>query len=376
MIIKSKENFIDYIHLIRFFKYFRRLPLIQSLVLMIKNKISFCLGITALLGIPLFSCSDNSEMNQANFDLDKTFDLTVADANQPVFALIYIAEQQGYFSDVGLNITYLNYTSGRDALQSLIANKSDLALVYETPVVHQAFNQKPIKILTSLHSSELNTSLVVRRDHGIQTINDLIGKNIGVPKKTNAEFFLHTLLQSHNINIEQVNVIDIKPQDSAKLIKEGGVDAVAAWNPHLYDAKKQFPATQVHTYHSALYSEMSMLVTLQDRINHNRERFVRFISAMKKAKLFKQEHPQESLALIVRHLKNSYDKKSIEDTWNDFYTEMTLSNRLLGLLTLEARWLKEQKITNAELPNFIDYIDSSILAEVDQGAVTIVVSSK
>jgi len=350
--------------------------LIHSLVLKIKNKMFYCVYITALLSISLFSCTDNSEINQANFDLDKTFDLTVADANQPVFALIYIAEQQGYFIDVGLNITYLNYTSGRDALQSLIENKSDLALVYETPVVHQAFNQKPIKILSSLHSSELNTGLVVKRDHGIQTINQLIGKNIGVPIKTNAEFFLHTLLQSHNIDIEQVNIIDIKPQDSAKLITEGVIDAVAAWNPHLYNAKKQFPAKQVHIYHSALYSEMSMLVTVQDKIHHNRERFVRFLSALRKAKVFKQKYPKESLALVIKHLNNSYDKKSIEDTWHDFYTEMTLSNQLLGLLTLEAHWMKEQGITNAQLPNFIDYIDSSILAEVDQGAVTIVDSSK
>gem|GEM_PF-1153764 len=350
--------------------------MIQSLVLKIKNKMSYYLYIPVLLSISLFSCTDNSEMNQAQFNLDKTFDLTVADANQPVFALIYIAEQQGYFIDVGLNITYLHYTSGRDALQSLIENKSDLALVYETPVVHQAFNQKPIKILTSLHSSELNTGLVVRRDLGIQKINQLIGKNIGVPIKTNAEFFLHTLLQSHNIDIEQVNIIDIKPQDSATLIKEGAIDAVAAWNPHLYNAKKQFPAKQVHVYHSALYSEMSMLVTLQDKINHNRERFVRFISAMKKAKLFKQKYPTESLALVTKQLKKSYDKKSIEDTWRDFYTEMTLSNQLLGLLTLEAHWMKEQGITNGQPPNFIDYIDSSILAEVDQGAVTIVDSSK
>lgn len=343
---------------------------------MINNKTPLYLCITALLSTCLISCSDNSENSQLAFDVDKVFDLTLADANQPVFALIYIADQQGYFVDVGLNVTYLNFTSGRDALQSLIEKKSDLALVYETPVVHQAFNQQPIKILSSLHSSELNTGLVVRRDRGIQTINDLIGKNIGVPVKTNAEFFLHTLMQSHNIEIEQVNIINIKPQDSAKLITAGVIDAVAAWNPHLYNAKKQFSDQQVHTFHSELYSEMSMLVTLTDKVHDNRERFVRFLSALKKAKLFKQKYPKQSLALVIKHLKNSYDKKSIEDTWHDFYTEMTLSNQLLGLLTLEAHWMKEQHITNAKLPHFVDYIDSSILAEVDQGAVTIVDNSK
>jgi len=324
----------------------------------------------------LFSCSEHSETSQPNFNLDEVYNLTIADPNQPVFALIYIAEQQGYFIDVGLNITYLNFTSGRDALNSLIENKSDIALVYETPVVHQAFKKKPFRILSSLHSSELNTGLLVRRDLGIEAINDLIGKTIGVPTKTNAEFFLHTLMQSHNIDIEQVNIVDIKPQNSAKLIAEGVLDGIAAWNPHLYNARTQFTATQAHTYHSPLYSEMSMLVTLQDKIQSNRERFVRLLSAVKKAKLFKQKYPKESLALVANHLKDSYDIKSIEATWNDFYTEMALSNRLLGLLALEARWMKEQNITNADLPNFIEYIDSTILAEVDQGAITIVGNSQ
>lgn len=52
--------------------------------------------------------------------------ITVATADQPVGAAIYVAIAKGYFEDETLEVTVLHHTSGRDALSSVIEGKADL----------------------------------------------------------------------------------------------------------------------------------------------------------------------------------------------------------------------------------------------------------
>lgn len=343
-----------------------------------------------LMMIVLSACSSESESiadvsNIKMGDITKVIELTLADANQPVFALIYVAQRQGFFADVGLKIKYQKYSSGRDALKSLLSGRTDVATVYETPVVLSAFDRQPIRILSSLHSSERNTGLVVRRVAGITSIADLKGKKIGVPFRTNAQFFLHQLLSSHEVSMNEVILVDIEPDDLVSQLRDGNVDAIAAWNPHLHLARTLLPAEQVEVYYSDLYTEMSMLVSLKSKLDKSTMGYVRLLSALKKAESFIRQHSEQSKAIVIETLLSSantltgtlaprsvFSLPSINDTWNDFDVEVNLSNSLLGLLAQEARWMKDKKLNSSDLPDFNQYVDASILRSVAPGSVTLV----
>jgi len=336
---------------------------------MIKKTVIY-LVIFLLTGL-LQSCSTESDLPQYLGDTGNVIELTLADANQPVFALIYIAKAKGYFTDVGLNVTYQKHSSGRDALNSLLSNKADVATVYETPIVIQAFDKKPMRILSTLHSSERNTGLAVRHELGEGTLQDVVGKRIAVPFDTNAQFFLNQFLTSEGISLDQITFVDTKPQDSVQLFLEGKVDAVAAWNPNLYNAKNSFPATQVHTYYSDLYTEMSMLVTTGTKLQTTRQAYLRLLHGIKKAEGYLIQHPEESKEIVIKELEPTFSRETIDSVWEDFTAEYNLSNSLFGLLSQEAEWMKKKGIARGELPNFRHYIDTSLLLEVNPGKVTL-----
>ncbi|HIN72184.1 MAG TPA: hypothetical protein EYM98_06340 [Dehalococcoidia bacterium] len=65
--------------------------------------------------------------------------LTIAEASQAVFALVYIADEKGFFADEGLKVTFSTFTSGKDALNSVVQGNSDIGTVFETPVVLQSY---------------------------------------------------------------------------------------------------------------------------------------------------------------------------------------------------------------------------------------------
>lgn len=62
-----------------------------------------------------------------------TEQLVFANPNQAMVSLVYIAEAQGYFRDENLSVTYKKFTSGRDAMNSVLAGEADVGVATEFP---------------------------------------------------------------------------------------------------------------------------------------------------------------------------------------------------------------------------------------------------
>ena len=69
---------------------------------------------------------------------DSVENLTIAEASQAVFALVYIADEKGFFADEGQKVTFNMFTSSRDALNRVVQGNSDIGTVFETPDVLQS----------------------------------------------------------------------------------------------------------------------------------------------------------------------------------------------------------------------------------------------
>ncbi|MDE1461907.1 ABC transporter substrate-binding protein [Spartinivicinus poritis] len=296
--------------------------------------------------------------------------LIIAEGSQPVFALIYIAEIKGFFKDENLEISYKSFSSGRDALASVIAGESDLATVYETPVVLQTIAGHKLAIVTGLHNSSKNTALVARRDSGIELPQDLKGKKIGVTKNTNAEFFLDFFLKSHGMSKSDVILLDLKPYVMAPAIKRGVVDAVAIWNTHLYSAKKVLGDRKSVAFYSEVYTELSVLVGKQNKVKDRKEALQRCVRALARAEKFLQEKPQQAIDIVINHL-SKIPKETIRNVWNDFNLELKLDNVLLTTLKVEANWFKEQGVFDEDIPDFRSIIYPEFLEVVKPKSVTI-----
>lgn len=129
-------------------------------------------------------------------------DITIADAFQPAFALVYAADELGLFEKHGLNVSYQTYSSGRDALQGVIDGEADLATVFETPVVLQSYAGANIGIISGLHTSHNNMGVVAKKDHEINRVEDLSGKTDWGNKRYRCRVFLNILLEQHGVTLE------------------------------------------------------------------------------------------------------------------------------------------------------------------------------
>ncbi len=309
----------------------------------------------------LWSCTKSSQ------SLEK---LTIAEASTAIFALLYIADEEGYFKDERLEVNYNTFTSGKDALNSAIKGESDIATVYETPVVLKTYEGVDLSVISTLHYSNMNTGIVVKKDRGIETPEDLVGKKIGVTKNTNGEFFLQLFLTNHGIDIAQVTSVDTKPYDMVEALKSGEVDAIATWNPHIHNAKKTFKEKEIDIFYSDIYREISMLVGRREVVSEKHEAMKRLLKAILKAESFLNANPEKALDIVVKRLSDQ-SEETIRGVWPAFTVKATLSNVLLTTLEQEAEWFKNEGRFSTPAPDFNKVIFVDYLEQLKPEAVTI-----
>jgi NitT/TauT family transport system substrate-binding protein len=97
---------------------------------------------------------------------------------------MYIAEKEGYYEESGLvtgrNIQFIGYRSGRALTDAFKLREIDAGTLGATVLLRYKINDNGrIRIIAGVNSG--GTSLVVRSDSDIMTIEDLNGKKIATP---------------------------------------------------------------------------------------------------------------------------------------------------------------------------------------------------
>lgn len=105
------------------------------------------------------------------------------EGNSHYFAM-YIAQKQGYFEKVGLiigkNMQFIGYRSGRAITDALNHQEVDAAIAGTTVLLRYKINENGrIHIINGVNSG--GTSLVVRADSSIESMDDLNGQKIATP---------------------------------------------------------------------------------------------------------------------------------------------------------------------------------------------------
>ncbi len=329
----------------------------------IKNRLYISAGISIVLviiGVSVGGCQQKP--------VEK---IIIAEGQQPIAGLVYIAFIKGYFEDEGLDVTLQPQTSGKACFNVVIEGKADLGTVAETPIMHAGLREEKTYIIATIHHADENTVIVARKDKGISIPNDLKNKKIGVTVGTNGEFFMDSFLIMHGMSRSEIEAVSLKPEEMFYALVNGELDAVSTWNPHVINLQKELGDNGIIFYGEGIYTETYNLVTMQAFVNNNPETIKKVLRALINAVEFIKESPDESSNIIADYI--GMDRAQLTELWDVFNFEVTLDQSLLVTLETEARWAIKNKLTDkTEVPNYLDYIYLDALEEVKPEAVGII----
>nr|MDO8084669.1 ABC transporter substrate-binding protein [Candidatus Sigynarchaeum springense] len=149
-------------------------------------------------------------------------------------ALIY-ARAKGMYYNAGLDLKFTVFNSEQAIMDALDAGQLDIALVGLAPAV--VFNQKQNTAITVLAGASVNGSaIVVRNDTGINSISDLLDKNIAIPAAgLTQDLLLHAMLNGTlkyggvtNMT-DNVTVTTMSTSEMPIALNKSTIHALVAW---------------------------------------------------------------------------------------------------------------------------------------------------
>lgn len=285
-------------------------------------------------------------------------------------ALVYVAEDRGYFKEEGLAVSLQPTPTGTEALKTVVEEKADLATCTETPVMLTIMDGKKIYILSTIADSEIADVIVARRDRGISKPQDLQGKTIGVPPLVNVQYFFDTFLLDNGIPRTKTKVVQIKTDELNETLLRGKVDAVCVWEPLQSELMEKLGANGQVFSGVGSYRSTWQLVAMQDFVKKHPDTVKKVLRALIKAKGFVIEHPETALQITANYLH--VDKSTLETSWKGNNYKVTLSQAVLISLQDQARWVvqKESKDKKA-IPDFLDSFYLEGLKSIDPTLVSV-----
>ena len=297
--------------------------------------------------------------------------VTVAAYAGDTGALIYIAENQGYFEKNGLEVTIKGYEAGKLAADALINGKADICTAAGFVFVSNSFDYADLRVLGTVATAEVK-ELVARKDKGITTTDNLRGKKIGVTKKSGGEFLLGTFLTFKGLSRIDVELVDLKPSEIVEAISNGDIDAAFTWDPNVYDIKKKIGDNAIswsgYTVGQNFYF---VLITKEDWIKNNPKAAERFMKSLIEAEDYIKDNFEESKEFV----KDRFDFESdyMDYSWPKQKFAVILEQAMLITFEDQARWRIENKLTDkTEVPNYLDSLYLDGLMSLKPEAVTVI----
>lgn len=335
------------------------------------NKRNFIVAAVVILFIAIV-LSSFVYLNSQKPYTGKMESIAVAYSPFESLTLFWVAQEQGYFNQNGLNMTAHKYDTGTGALNGVLNGANDIVVgTTEFPLTARALEGNRIRTIASISKSEF-IYIVAREDRGIHGVSDLKGKTIGTTFGTIAHFYLGRFLDLNGLSIQDVTLANLKtPAEWVNAVVNGSIDAVATAQPYADLAKDGLGSNAVFWSIQSSQPLYAQAIATDEWITSHPELVNRFLKSLLKAEAFTVNHPAEAKGIVKNQL--NLTDVYIGGIWSENQFSLSLDQSLLLAMQDEAQWLISNNLTNATtIPNFINYLYVDGLKSVKPGAVNII----
>jgi len=215
---------------------------------------------------------------------------------------LLVAQDKGFFKEHEVQVEPRYYKTLANTYPDLASGQIDGALI----AIGDAINinrSTPIKVV-AVSDNGGDDAVVVGSE--INSIQDLKGKTIGLEIGSQFELTIFQMLQSADMDFNDVTLVSMNPEDTLAALEGGQVQAVNTWEPYLSNAlakgyKSIYPQEQLHLFPD--------LIVFRKSIVDERPEDVRaFLQAWFQAVEYRQQHQGETRVIAAKYLGVSADE--------------------------------------------------------------------
>ena len=293
--------------------------------------------------------------------------LGVSKAGPQLSALIYIAQNKGYFTDNKLDVIFTDEPNSTASRKDVSDGKQDLATTSDFGFVGDSFTPTNLRILAVISNTNL-IEIIVRKESRISSPQDLKGKKIAVTLKSYSEFFLGKFLEFNNLKLSDVTIVPTNLDKVQDAIVSGQVDAAVTNDPFAYQIKQVLGTNALVLPSQINRNNNLLLISNEATIKSKPAAIERFLTSLIQAEEFIKTNPEESKQIIAKQF--NLDSDFINQNWPKNIFTISLNQSLILEMEDEAQWMINNKLTDkTAMPHYLDYIYKDPLKKIKPDAV-------
>ncbi|MDR1304154.1 MAG: ABC transporter substrate-binding protein [Verrucomicrobiales bacterium] len=223
-------------------------------------------------------------------------------------AKFYIAKEQGFFAQEGLDVELIEFTNSADGLNAVRSGQLDLGSFGTTaPLVHIS-KGADIRIIGGVMGNDAD--VLVKKEHRDQykTVADLRGKKIATIRLASGDAVLRSALKKAGLDWRtDVELHELKsPPAVAEAVRTGQVDAGVTWGPHDQLADSQGLAVVFRSLDLFPGGHpCCRLVVTGEQVEKQGQTWTKFIRAFLRAEQFAKEPANHDrvVEIITKYVK-------------------------------------------------------------------------
>lgn len=208
----------------------------------------------------------------------------------PNHAPIFVAQQQGYFKALGLNVKILTPSNPNDVPKMVASRHVDVGLDYQPNVILQRAHGLPIKQIGVLIATPLTSIITLDKSH-ISSLQQLKGKTIA---GSSNDLVSKAMLRANGLKPSQYKMIDVG-YSLVQALLSGHVDAASGVDRNVELIVLHKMGQHVHVFYPEdngvpIYDGLVYITNSSEARNPQLKKFMQAVS---QAVIYLINHPQQ-----------------------------------------------------------------------------------
>jgi NitT/TauT family transport system substrate-binding protein len=270
------------------------------------------LTVLAVVAVVLAACGDDKDATESSAEQNTAKEIRIGYFPNMTHIATIIALEKGYFEEQlgkDVEIKTSTFSDGSAFMEAMSTDAIDFGTVGPTPALNNYVKNPAHEIVAGAVNG--GAVLVVGKDSGIESVEDLAGKTVAIPTfGSTQDIALMKALQDAGLKVKasggDVNTVKQAPADTAALMLQGEIDAAATQEPWGVNIETNAGAKLLLSEDKFAWGNEStntVVVAKKDFSSKNPELVTAALKAHAQAIEFINENPEEAIDLFLTHVK-------------------------------------------------------------------------
>ena len=210
----------------------------------------------------------------------------------------WIAEEQGFFEDHGLDVEVIDFTWDQDMNAALASGRLDVEAAATNTLIaliNQGVDAQAFLLLDASFEAD-----AIIAHNSIETIEDLKGREVAYEPGSTSDLLLNYALNEAGMSIEDIKPVPIAAADVGVALIAGQVDVAVTYEPYISAAlrdRDEYGVLYTAAERPGLISDV--MIALREYIEENPEVITNLALAWDDAIAYLRENPDEGGQIIA-----------------------------------------------------------------------------